>query len=217
MKIRTGKNIYFTLTVFRLDNSPEDFTDARNIRMVINRKFSNYQFEPQLTIVDNVISFEFPASPLAAPGRYEMHLSYDKLNDQSVTGKDTYYLDYCEAFTIVSSTCEEDAETLAEVPTISLKGVIFRNMDGKDGVTPHIDPETKHWFIGFEDTGIVAEGENGLTPYIGENGNWFVGDTDTGKPSRGKAFEYSDFTPEQIGELQRPARDTIDDLTKARE
>ncbi len=29
------------------------------------------------------------------------------------------------------------------------------------------------------------DGEDGLTPYIGENGNWWVGDTDTGKPSRG--------------------------------
>ena len=29
------------------------------------------------------------------------------------------------------------------------------------------------------------DGEDGLTPYIGENGNWWVGDADTGKPSRG--------------------------------
>jgi hypothetical protein len=32
--------------------------------------------------------------------------------------------------------------------------------EGKDGVTPHIDPETKHWFIGDQDTGIVAEGKS---------------------------------------------------------
>lgn len=31
-----------------------------------------------------------------------------------------------------------------------------------------------------------ANGEDGLTPYIGSNGNWFLGDTDTGKPSRGE-------------------------------
>lgn len=212
MKIRVGKNIYFTLTVLRLDNTPEDFTDARNIRLVINRKFSSYQFEPRLTIVDNVISFEFPASPQATTGEYEMHLSYEKLNDESVTGKDTYYLDCCKAFMLVDSTCKEDVDFSTDVPTVSLKGVIDRNRDGKDGVTPRIDPETKHWLIGFEDTGIVAEGKDGLTPYIGENGNWFIGDVDTGKPSRGKAFEYSDFTPEQIEELQEPARDMIESL-----
>lgn len=212
MKIRVGKNIYFTLTVLRLDNTPEDFTDARNIRLVINRKFSSYQFEPRLTIVDNVISFEFPASPQATTGEYEMHLSYEKLNDESVTGKDTYYLDCCKAFMLVDSTCKEDGDFSSELPTITLKGVIDRNRDGKDGVTPRIDPETKHWLIGFEDTGIVAEGKDGLTPYIGENGNWWIGIEDTGKPSRGKAFEYSDFTPEEIYELQEPARDMIESL-----
>ncbi|MBY0755014.1 hypothetical protein K5V21_06040 [Clostridium sardiniense] len=30
------------------------------------------------------------------------------------------------------------------------------------------------------------QGENGITPHIGDNGNWFLGDEDTGRPSRGK-------------------------------
>ena len=30
--------------------------------------------------------------------------------------------------------------------------------DGTDGVSPHIDSTTKHWFVGDVDTGIVAEG-----------------------------------------------------------
>lgn len=30
--------------------------------------------------------------------------------------------------------------------------------DGTDGVSPHIDGTTKHWFVGETDTGIVAEG-----------------------------------------------------------
>lgn len=33
--------------------------------------------------------------------------------------------------------------------------------DGIDGITPHIDPVTKHWVIGFEDTEILAEGKDG--------------------------------------------------------
>lgn len=30
-----------------------------------------------------------------------------------------------------------------------------------------------------------ADGKDGITPTIGENGNWYLGDNDTGKPSRG--------------------------------
>lgn len=28
---------------------------------------------------------------------------------------------------------------------------------------------------------LELKGEDGLTPYIGENGNWYIGDTDTGR------------------------------------
>lgn len=56
--------------------------------------------------------------------------------------------------------------------------------DGKDGTTPHIG-ENKHWYIGEEDTGIIAEGKDGATPEIGANGNWFINGQDTGKPSKG--------------------------------
>ena len=31
-----------------------------------------------------------------------------------------------------------------------------------------------------------ADGTDGITPHIGDNGNWYLDDTDTGKPSRGK-------------------------------
>ena len=32
-----------------------------------------------------------------------------------------------------------------------------------------------------------ADGADGVTPHIGDNGNWYIGLTDTGKPSRGAA------------------------------
>ena len=218
MRIRVGKNIFFKITVNRLNDEPEDFTDARNVKLTINRKYSSYQVSPPLTIHDNIIEFEFVGGGNATSGQYEVHLYYEKLNEASVTGVDKFYLDFCNAFILVDLTCKEDAGFESESPSINLKGIIERNRDGKDGVTPRIDPETKHWMIGIEDTGIVAEGKDGLTPSIGENGNWWIGDVDTGKPSRGKAFEYSDFTEEQIKELQEPARamiDALDTLDKA--
>ena len=212
MRIRVGKNIFFKLTVNRLNDEPEDFTDARNVRLTINRKYSSYQVSPPLTIHDNIIEFEFVGGGNATSGQYEVHLYYEKLNEASVTGVDKFYLDFCNAFILVDLTCKEDAGFESESPSINLKGIIERNRDGKDGVTPRIDPGTKRWMIGIEDTGIVAEGKDGLTPSIGENGNWWIGDVDTGKPSRGKAFEYSDFTPEEIKELQKPASDMINAL-----
>lgn len=212
MRIRVGKNIFFKITVNRLNDEPEDFTDARNVRLTINRKYSSYQVSPPLTIHDNIIEFEFVGGGNATSGQYEVHLYYEKLNEASVTGIDKFYLDFCNAFILVDLTCKEDTGFESESPSINLKGIIERNRDGKDGVTPRIDPETKRWMIGIEDTGIVAEGKDGLTPFIGENGNWWIGDVDTGKPSRGKAFEYSDFTEEQIEELQEPARAMIEGL-----
>lgn len=31
-----------------------------------------------------------------------------------------------------------------------------------------------------------TDGQDGISPHIGDNGNWYLGDTDTGKPSRGE-------------------------------
>lgn len=41
--------------------------------------------------------------------------------------------------------------------------------DGADGVTPHIG-SNKHWFIGTQDTGVVAEGQDGATGAKGDPG-----------------------------------------------
>ncbi|MBE6647786.1 MAG: hypothetical protein E7611_09170, partial [Ruminococcaceae bacterium] len=93
--------------------------------------------------------------------------------------------------------------------------------DGADGLTPYIG-ENGNWWIGDEDTGIKAAGEDGkdgadgndgvdgedgkdgadgapgkdgadgLTPYIGANGNWWIGDKDTGVNAEGIKGEQGD-------------------------
>ena len=40
----------------------------------------------------------------------------------------------------------------------------------------------------------AKNGQDGLTPVIGDNGNWFIGDTDTGKPSRGEVGPSPDLS-----------------------
>lgn len=46
---------------------------------------------------------------------------------------------------------------------------------------------------------VCRDGIDGLTPYVGDNGNWWVGGEDTGQPSRGEdgrpgTFAYPVFT-----------------------
>jgi hypothetical protein len=67
--------------------------------------------------------------------------------------------------------------------------------NGQNGITPSIDPTTKHWIIGSTDTNVVAEGQNGtngndgsngITPHIDSiTGNWFIGETDTNIHAQG--------------------------------
>ncbi|WP_075555572.1 hypothetical protein [Parabacteroides timonensis] len=57
---------------------------------------------------------------------------------------------------------------------------------GENGQVPHIG-DNGHWFIGNEDTGVTARGQDGKSsvPTIGENGNWYIDGKDTGKPAFG--------------------------------
>lgn len=50
-----------------------------------------------------------------------------------------------------------------------------------------------------------ADGTDGLTPHIGDNGNWYLGDTDTGKPSRGEAGAGMDITGATVGQIAKIA------------
>jgi hypothetical protein len=66
--------------------------------------------------------------------------------------------------------------------------------NGDDGITPHVG-ENGNWYLADFDTGVKATGDDGITPHIGENGNWYLGDIDTGV----KALGEDGITP-HIGE-----------------
>lgn len=58
---------------------------------------------------------------------------------------------------------------------------------GSDGLTPYIG-DNGNWWIGTTDTGVKAQGNTGTdgqTPHIGDNGNWWIGTTDTGVKAQG--------------------------------
>ena len=77
---------------------------------------------------------------------------------------------------------------------------IYHGEDGKVGETPRIG-ENGNWWIGSQDTGIKAKGEDGKdgedgeqgqTPYIGSNGNWWIGTEDTGVKAKGEDGKKGD-------------------------
>ena len=83
-----------------------------------------------------------------------------------------------------------EIDTTANVVEVkpNVNTIEIHNADGLNGITPHIG-ENGNWWIGTTDTGVHAQGEkgeNGLTPYIGDNGNWFVGDVDLGVKAQGE-------------------------------
>lgn len=59
----------------------------------------------------------------------------------------------------------ETTETGATI-TITSEGepVTTTILNGTDGTTPHINEDDKHWYIGETDTGVVAEGQDGISP-----------------------------------------------------
>lgn len=66
---------------------------------------------------------------------------------------------------------------------------------GADGKSPHIDESTGHWFIGTEDTGVVAKGEKGDK---GDNGSE-VSASDTGTSTTVAKYITIDDTEYKLG------------------
>lgn len=56
---------------------------------------------------------------------------------------------------------------------------------GKDGATPYIDKVTGNWCIAGMDTGVLAVGVAGETPFINADGYWCIGNINTGVVAKG--------------------------------
>ena len=74
----------------------------------------------------------------------------------------------------LSSYIDPDGETNGYLPIGSAQDISTikgdPGVDGADGITPHIDPATKRWFLGTTDTGVKAEGKDGKDGKDGVNG-----------------------------------------------
>ena len=75
---------------------------------------------------------------------------------------------------------------------------LIKGQNGNDGITPAIGTNG-NWWIGETDTGVKAEGkegESGQTPFIGSNGNWWIGEGDTGISAEGYSPTVTTSTSE---------------------
>ena len=95
---------------------------------------------------------------------------------------------------------------------ISAKGVDGKDgADGKDGYTPVIG-DNGNWWIDGKDTGKPSV----VIPVIGDNGNWWIDGKDTGKPSRGDKGDNGDdgVDGKSAYELWKEAVDKCDGTVK---
>lgn len=72
---------------------------------------------------------------------------------------------------------------------------------GENGISAY-EIAAMYGYTGTEEEWLASlHGADGLTPYIGENGNWFTGDVDTGKPARGGKGEDGKPATIKIGSV----------------
>lgn len=89
--------------------------------------------------------------------------------------------------------------TKAEDVGAMVSEAISRIPSGENGMSAY-ETAVMYGYTGTEEEWLVSlHGADGLTPYIGENGNWFTGDTDTGKPGRGPKGEDGKAATVKIG------------------
>lgn len=152
--------------------SKENNTYTMPIKNVLNKEG---KIEMQLVITENEIDGEIPVFKSnvfylycnksinavdEAPDGYELWIEQAnaKLNlmDQALTEVDNLNIDVNK---IDTTTTVEITKKNGTTKTVNI-------LDGEKGENG-------------------TDGQDGITPTIGENGNWYIGDTDTGKPSRG--------------------------------
>lgn len=83
----------------------------------------------------------------------------------------------------VSFKCSSAGEVDYLWSTAIYKGlVVDEGINNGDSITAEYADILEQWRNSLQNG---VDGEDGITPHIGDNGNWFIGETDTGKPSRG--------------------------------
>lgn len=187
--MQKGNDITFVWRITDNKGVPVDL--SKFDELTISIQSANYPYDtatPLFIITDNGVRFVFDSADQKTAGYYNLILM------AKLQGKD-YKVDHLRAFELTAHAtthCVIDDADHNQVITTCLS----RYLDGRDG----------------------------RSPYVGDNGNWYEYHDlerifkDSGKPSKGNAFTFDDFSPDQIAALQKPATDAaalVDDTIEA--
>ena len=189
-KIRYGNDIPIAWTINRNDQ-PEDFTGKQLQLTMIGT--SGTTEVTDYTIEGNVLRWMFWGKDQHKPSTYHFCLVENGGEEGMFT------IDTCDVLRLVSRSCAAD------------------DCDGPFTmqVTSNIDDK------GVTCSSVITVPANGLSAYEIAVRHGFEGTEEEWleslKGEKGDAFTYSDFTPEQIADLKKPAVDAAKEVTKAAE
>lgn len=176
--IRIHKDV--TIKVGLTTNKVPTPLEGRDLQAVLHDPFGiphNLDF----SVDKNVLIAKFLGSEHKMLGRYRVTVweNKEKLG-QTAT-------DFCQAFELVATTCEEDGNDPEglDTETVDLSGDIAVGIQGPS----NFDLAVSHGFTGTEEEYLAS--------------------------LHGEPFTYDDFTTEQIAELQKPATEAAVKCKKA--
>ena len=189
-KIRFGNDIPIEWSINR-NNQPEDFT-GKTLRLTMIGTSSTTEVT-DYTVEGNVLRWMFWGKDQHKPSTYHFCLVENGGEEGMFT------IDTCDVLRLVGRSCAAD------------------DCDGPFTVqiTSNIDDK------GVTCSSVITVPANGLSAYEIAVRHGFEGTEEEWlaslKGEQGDAFTYSDFTPEQIADLKKPAVDAAKDAAEAAE
>ena len=189
-KIRYGNDIPIEWSINRNDQ-PEDFT-GKTLRLTMIGTSGTAEVT-DYTVEGNVLRWMFWGKDQHKPSTYHFCLVENGGEEGMFT------IDTCDVLRLVGRSCAAD------------------DCDGPFTmqVTSNIDDK------GVTCSSVITVPANGLSAYEIAVRHGFEGTEEEWleslKGEKGDAFTYSDFTPEQIADLKKPAVDAAKEVTKAAE
>ena len=126
-RIRLGNDFTVFWEITR-QGGPEIFESGMPVNVLaVNMSYPWIKYIPPINIIDNVVSFTFPAKE-QQPGTYRVMISYQKNN--AFSGTTTYTTDVCNAFEIIPDSCVD----IIDEGDINVTADVKVSQDGKDGL-----------------------------------------------------------------------------------
>ena len=162
-----GKAPYYFNDYSEIDSSKNSFTFEADSEVIVKDyifyfgESTNGLSNVTVTITNGSKSDVY-SIPIYGDGMQEVY--YRKIKNPPLYIKKTK-LDFAKrSLSPLNSQVYKNRDEITKLKESGISGKDGK--DGKDGITPHIDSTTKHWMIGNTDTGVIAEGSDGVSPTV---------------------------------------------------